>query len=520
MSNTQKKLINDFLIHAHRLSRYSTYEARKLIKILDNANALVKQYILKAKSIETKAHYKIISREIHRIMNEAAEALDGQLELDFLELAEEEIQFVEKTLSPLTDKAAFTLPTPKQVWAAASFGPYAGPDGKFTFQNYIQSLSNDAFNVWDIACRSAYLTGMPAKSIVKSVLGVINTDGWEPSKVQRLRNSLEMNARTAISFMTEQARDAVYEANADILDGYQYLATLDTRTCLVCAADDGKIFKSLDEAPKLPRHLNDRCLYIPYLKGFEDIPGERAAMDGPVSDKMTYKDWFSQQSPEVQQEILGKRRYEAYKNGASIDSFVPDGRTLSLKELRAKGVVPETYPRVFKAKRAILQEQTNQYFDKLTDNVKQTITGYTNYDYTDINNALHGNISMIDDLKAKVADIDKAVDGFEIKESMTVFRGTNAAYYSDWEMGNIKKFDAYASTSLLKSDAKWFYKRQSKLGNEPIMLEIRVPAGTKGMYIGDQTGFKVNQAELLLNRGLSYKVIEKSAGYMLLEVTK
>jgi hypothetical protein len=50
------------------------------------------------------------------------------------------------------------------------------------------------------------------------------------------------------------------------------------------------------------------------------------------------------------------------------------------------------------------------------------------------------------------------------------------------------------------------------------MLEIRVPAGTKGLYIGEKTGFKVNQAELLLNRGLRYKVIEKSVGSMLLEV--
>ncbi|MDR1249318.1 MAG: hypothetical protein LBK63_08455, partial [Treponema sp.] len=191
-----KDLIAAFLIHAHRLSRYSTYEARKLVAILDNANALVKQYILKAKSIDTKAHYAIMSREIRRIMNEAVETLDRQLELDFTDLADEEIQFVEKTLSKITIKAEFALPAPKKVWAAASFGPYAGPDGKFTFQSYMDSLGDNAFNIWDIACRSAYLTGTPARDIVKSVLGTINTNGWEPSKVQKLRNSLEMNART------------------------------------------------------------------------------------------------------------------------------------------------------------------------------------------------------------------------------------------------------------------------------------------------------------------------------------
>jgi hypothetical protein len=200
----------------------------------------------------------------------------------------------------------------------------------------MESLSNDVFNTWDIACRSAYLTGTPAKAIVKSVLGTINTEGMEPSKVQKLRNSLAANTHTMISSLAETARDTVYEANADIFNGFRYLATLDTRTCLVCAADDGKIFKSLDDAPKLPRHLNDRCLYVPYIKGFEDIPGERAAMDGPVSDKTTYTDWLARQSDAVQREILGPTRYAAYKDGLPITAFVAGGNKLTIRQLMEK----------------------------------------------------------------------------------------------------------------------------------------------------------------------------------------
>jgi hypothetical protein len=325
-------------MHKIYLSRYSTYEARKLITILDNANSLIKQYILKAKSVDTKAHYKIISREIRRIMNEAAEALDGQLELDFIDLAEEEIRFVEKTLSPLTDKAEFTLPSPKQVWAAASFGPYTGPDGKFTFRNYIKSLGNDAFNVWDIACRSAYLTGTPAKSIVKSVLGAVNTDGWEPGRVQKLRNSLEMNARTMISSMAETARDSVYKENESLFDYYIRLETLDSRTCVACGAEDLKRYPNLESAPKLPIHLGCRGLYLPHVKGMpEYLDGdERASVDGPVPAKMTYQDWLAQQDPAIQKEILGPARYAAYKNGMPITSFSENGTILTLPQIMKK----------------------------------------------------------------------------------------------------------------------------------------------------------------------------------------
>jgi SPP1 gp7 family putative phage head morphogenesis protein len=513
-----KDLVSSFLMHQIYLSRYSTYEARKLVKILDTANSFVKQRLLKAKSIETKKHYERIASEIRRIMNEAAESLNQQLEFDFIDLADEEIQFVEKTMSKFTVKAEFDLPAPKKVWAAASFGPYAGPDGKYTFQTYLNSLSDDLMRLWDINLRTGYLLGLPSRTILRNVLGSVKDQ--YPGQIQKLRKSLEANTRTALSFMANEARNAVYKANSSLFDGYKFLATLDSRTCVVCGTDDGRIFPTLEEAPKPPLHLRCRCILLPYIRGFEDIEGARASMNGEVSDKMTYKDWLAQQDPAVQEEILGKYRYEAYKNGVSIDSFAPDGRTLSLKELRAKEVIPDIYPRVFKAKREVLQEQTNQYFDKLDDNVKKQVGDYTTDYYTDINNALHGNIRMTDNIKGKITGIDTAIDGFEIKENMTVFRGTNAAYYSDWETGGIKKFDAYASTSVLKSEARWFYKRQNKLGNEPIMLEIRVPAGTKGLYIGGKTDFKVNQAELLLSRGLSYKVIEKIAGYMLLEVIK
>jgi hypothetical protein len=175
------------------------------------------------------------------------------------------------------------------------------------------------------------LAGLTAKQINRAVLGSIKD--MEPGKIQGLRRSLEGNTRTMISSLAETARDTVYRENEKIFNGYKYLATLDTRTCLVCAADDGKIFKNLDTAPKLPRHLRDRCLYVPYIKGFEHIAVERAAMNGPVSDKLTYKDWFERQTPEIQKDILGATRFLAYKNGMKIDSFVADGRIMNLAEL-------------------------------------------------------------------------------------------------------------------------------------------------------------------------------------------
>ena len=79
---------------------------------------------------------------------------------------------------------------------------------------------------------------------------------------------------------------------------FAFLATLDAKTCCICAAIDGQVFDLEDyqigvTAP--PLHPNDRCTTVPY---FGDVfsAGERAARDGDgktyyVPADMTHREW-------------------------------------------------------------------------------------------------------------------------------------------------------------------------------------------------------------------------------------
>ncbi len=65
----------------------------------------------------------------------------------------------------------------------------------------------------------------------------------------------EALARTMILGAANNANRKWLEANEDILAGEEWIATLDDRTCLICATLDGKVFP-VGEAPDIPAHPN------------------------------------------------------------------------------------------------------------------------------------------------------------------------------------------------------------------------------------------------------------------------
>jgi SPP1 gp7 family putative phage head morphogenesis protein len=161
--------------------------------------------------------------------------------------------------------------------------------------------------------------------------------------LQTTTRGAEAMVRTAVAHVNHEARQATYAENEDLFSGYQYVATLDAATCLVCGPLDGKVYAVGENIPLLPQHYNCRCVLIPIVKSWKELgfdrdelpPGTRASMDGQVPEKTTYAEWLGRQSEALQNEILGKGRAELFRAGTPIDDMRSDrGRILTLQELR------------------------------------------------------------------------------------------------------------------------------------------------------------------------------------------
>lgn len=139
-----------------------------------------------------------------------------------------------------------------------------------------------------LRANTAYLADKMRSGITDAV-----NMGWDWNKAARhiqdiadegYHNSVRL-ARTEINRAASQASSQVFMANADILDGKRWNATLDARTAPKDAANDRKVYDlayDTAEMPgrpgeRIPNHPNCRCKWSPVVSGVSPKIRDRIA---------------------------------------------------------------------------------------------------------------------------------------------------------------------------------------------------------------------------------------------------
>lgn len=344
------KIENAVIKYQIDFERYKNGCANEVISLLDKTNKEIAKYIKLTKDISTKKRYTEIARKLKDIAKTLRDGVDKSTDIDALieyELNKQKsiLKSVSKEIVKAKDvKVNFLYPSLEQIKTSALFKPIDTKTG-MTYESFLNGIESGLYNIWDSSLRTGYLTGMSTDKIVENVLGGVSAKDKlvKQGAINSLRNSLWSNTRTVLQSFASETRNRIYEENeqyfgdAETEFKYEYLATLDARSCLVCGNDDGKLFKSIKKCPQIPRHRGCRCVIIPY---FGIIDGEgRASKKGYVEDKVTFDKWLGEQDEKTQQEVLGKTRYSLFKKGVKMSSFVDNGNTLTLDQLIERGVL-------------------------------------------------------------------------------------------------------------------------------------------------------------------------------------
>jgi SPP1 gp7 family putative phage head morphogenesis protein len=210
-------------------------------------------------------------------------------------------------------------------------------------------------------------TGESIDDIVRRIVGT-RANRYRDGILERSRSDVEAVARTAVAGVSNNVRQEVYDANTDLIKGVQITATLDTRTCIACMDQDGQVY-DVDSGPRPPLHFNCRCTTVPILRSWQELglplqeakattrasnaltramakqvqgmdPEQRRAVkmqfQGQVPASLTYPQWLSQQTAEVQDEALGRTRGQLFRSEQlKIRDFIgTSNRVLTLEELQ------------------------------------------------------------------------------------------------------------------------------------------------------------------------------------------
>jgi hypothetical protein len=378
-----RDLFNASVRHQVRVRKYAVTEAVIILAILEGADRdLVK--FLRDRLAAMDGRYDLKSRHWKDLLDDVRTARRGAFASAIVAVTSDLRNFsaVEIAAEVAALKAAIPFEIKvasanlQDVWSTTAEKPFAGGFLRDWFKNIAEQDQRSI----QTAVQMGITQGEPIPDIMRRVAGS-KENAFRDGTLAVTRRKVESVVRTAVNHVSNEAREAVWEANEDIIAALRWTSVLDGRTTMICMARDGQLAPiggkplpvgsvALDPPDaRPPAHWNCRSVMTAVIDGEgalgtrpfvrdtrtrqtreTDFRAEARATGRPIqeirsdwadenigqaSGPMTYQDWLTDQPAKFQDEVLGPSRAEMFRSGSlSLDQFVdPIGRTLTLKQL-------------------------------------------------------------------------------------------------------------------------------------------------------------------------------------------
>lgn len=221
---------------------------------------------------------------------------------------------------------------------------------------------------WWRSQRDSFVTGVMRQVREGVRNGLSNAQigkGLKEGTFAKHRSHANALAATATNAISSRARLDTYQANSDVVKGWQQVSTLDGRTSDICIAYSGMAW-DLEGNPLPgtnttlpfnggpPRHFNCRSTLVPVLKSFEELglpevdfpAGTRASVDGQVPGNITFDEFLKSKPKAFADELLGPARAQLWRDGRITLNQLVDmrGNPLTVEELLARSKFRATLP--------------------------------------------------------------------------------------------------------------------------------------------------------------------------------
>ena len=312
-------LFDDAVRRRIALERYSNDQIRKTLPFLKEVERDLIGRIaqLRAEANSRAGQIRLASQErllasIQSVYAEAYGKLNERLQSGMTRLAGSEAARVSEALADAAGSAGLEFTT-NQLTATSAFEIAAArPMQGAMLKDWLDDLEPSHRRRLEQSLRISFAEGESLETAINRIRDATTLN----------ERGLAALIRTSNSHIAAAVTEATYEANADIIEGVEWVSTLDARTTPICRARDGKRYK-VGEGPRPPAHIGCRSTTIAVLMGMDPLPRE------------TYSQWLKRQPAATQDDILGPARGKLFRDGAlSVDRFTDmKGKALTLEEL-------------------------------------------------------------------------------------------------------------------------------------------------------------------------------------------
>lgn len=345
---TNDDLLDATIRHQIGLHRYSTHTLRKVVAMLNRIDPRLRAQIKKYDPATgtgswSRKRLALLLQAVRDIIDEAYIAITDEVDQSVAGLAGYEAEYQKGMIEhvvPAPIVLDIVTPAAPQLYAAVHSKPFAGR----LLRDWYAGLADGTKKRVRDAISQGYVEGRTTDQIIRDLMGT-KAAKYADGVLEGSRRGIEAMVRTALSHTANTARDMVYEENSSVIKGWVFVATLDSRTTVGCAALDGQVFE-IGKGPRPPRHVNCRSSSAPVLRSWAemgiDLPeltlSQRASMDGAVPASETFDSWLRKKPSEFQADILGQRKAKLFRDGGlSLDRFVDrKGAELTLDQLRER----------------------------------------------------------------------------------------------------------------------------------------------------------------------------------------
>lgn len=399
MAKTSNEELFDALVrHQIYLLRYSGYVRNRMTTILDASEdelgRRIRDRLRNSIGLTTPVEWqrlKSLQATLEAIRMKSWDEANKFLSDEAVKLSyQEPIQFdsIVKTVLPVVVETV--MPSARFLKQIALSRPFEGR----ILKDWSKTMAADDIRRMHSAIQAGMVAGEDSATIARRVVGTSTLKGID-GMTEISRRQVQAITRTAVQHVSNNARDAWAEDNADILTAEQFVATLDSRTTAICRSLDGEVFP-LGKGPRPPLHFQCRSLRIPAIDGStagdrpakpitqkmlvreyaeknnlgdidsrDELPrGTKGDFDkwardrtrdlvGPIPANTSYQVWLKGQSVSFQDEVLGVTKARLFRDGGlQLDKFVNrNGDELTLSDLatkhaeafRAAGLDPTKY---------------------------------------------------------------------------------------------------------------------------------------------------------------------------------